>query len=356
MSDFTKYTEIENVDNEQFLHKLRNFELTHPNMHYVAQPKCDGANFQIDVDRNDEFNVGSRSHYLGEEGSFNNYQMVLERFNLKEKAFKAKEYIRRKWFEGAFEDPDTFEILSDKFDMLMFGELAGGVYKSEGVEHKTEKGNVMIQGRISYAPFNFWVCFDILVKNDNKAVYLNPMDVEMLCKDLNIPVIENRFEGTLDEVLNYDINFIDDIGNKLFGLPIIEENNITEGIVIKPLQFCKFDDGSRVIGKHKTTKFREQRQRAKVDVVVPEKVKEWAEKVNEFVTESRYYSVISKLDDTEKKDFSTIMHNFMDDLWKDFKKVYDIDKMEEEVDSKTIGKLTSKLIANFIRPYYMKQF
>lgn len=43
MSDFTKYTEIENVDRDIFLHKLKNFELTHPKMRYVVQPKCDGC-------------------------------------------------------------------------------------------------------------------------------------------------------------------------------------------------------------------------------------------------------------------------------------------------------------------------
>ena len=355
MGDFTKYTEIENVDRDIFLAKLKKFELTHPKMRYVVQPKCDGANFQFDVNRNDEFNCGCRSHYLGEDGSFNNYQAVIEKFNLKEKAFAVKKYLIKKWAEGAFEDPDTFEILSDKFDLILYGELAGGVYRHKDVE-KTEKGACMIQGRISYAPFNFWVCFDILVKNDSKAVYLNPMDVQIICEDLDIPVIENRFEGTLDECLNYDINFVDDIGNKLFGLPLVEKDNITEGVVIKPMQFSRFDDGSRVIGKHKTTKFREQRQRVKVEFVLPEKEKEWLNKLNEFVTESRYYSVISKLDDKEKQDFGKILHGFIDDVWKDFRKDNDMTVMEEEVDLKIIGKTLAKMVSDFIRPYYMKQF
>lgn len=354
MEKFTKYTEIENVDNENFFNKLKKFELTHPNMRYVAQPKCDGANFQIDVDRDGNFNCGTRSQYLGENGSFNNYQTVLERFNLKEKAYKVKEYLIKKWFEGAFADSTTFDILSDKFDLIMYGELAGGVYRHKDVE--PEKGACMIQGRISYAPFDFWVCFDILVKNDDNAVYLNPIDVEWICNDLDIPVIENRFEGTLEECLNYDINFVDDIGNKLFGLPIIEKDNITEGVVIKPMVFSRFDDGTRVIGKHKTSKFREQRQRTKVEFVMPEKEKEYMNKLNGYITESRYYSVISKLTDDEKKNFSKILHGFIEDVWKDFRKDIDWVKMEEEVDMKIIGKTLAKMVSDFIRPYYMKMF
>ena len=354
MSDFKKYTEIENTDRDIFLHKLKNFELTHPTMRYVVQTKVDGANFQLDVDRDEKFNCGCRSHYLGEDGSFNNYQTVLEKFNLKEKAQTVKDYIRRLWAAGYFDDEDTFEILTDRFDMIMFGELAGGVYRHKDVE--SEKGACMIQGRISYAPFNFWVCFDILVKNDEKSVYLNPKDVEMICKDCDVPVIANRFEGTLDECLNYDLNFVDDTGAALFGLPIVEKDNIAEGVVIKPVQFCRFDDGSRVIGKHKTSKFREQRQRPKVEFVLPEKEKEWLNKLNEFVTESRYYSVISKLDDKEKQDFGKILHGFIDDIWKDFRKDNDMTVMEEEVDLKIIGKTLAKMVSDFIRPYYMKQF
>lgn len=96
MGDFTKYTEIENVDRDIFLAKLKKFELTHPKMRYVVQPKCDGANFQLDVDRNDNFDCGTRSHYLGENGSFNNYQTVLEKFDLKNKAFEVKKYLIKK--------------------------------------------------------------------------------------------------------------------------------------------------------------------------------------------------------------------------------------------------------------------
>lgn len=354
MDKFTKYTEIENVDRDIFTAKLRKFELTHPNMRYVVQTKVDGANFQLDVDRDENFNCGTRSHYLGEDGSFNNYQTVLEKFDLKKKAHEVKDYIRRLWAAEFFDDEATFNILTDRFDMIMYGELAGGVYRHKDVE--PEKGACMIQGRISYAPFDFWVCFDILIKNDEDAVYLNPKDVEMICNDLKIPTLKNRFEGTLDEVLNYDINFIDDTGAELFNLPLVEKDNIAEGVVIKPIQFCRFDDGSRVIGKHKTSKFREQRQRPKVEFVMPEKEKEWLNKLNEFITESRYYSVISKLDDAEKQNFGKILHGFIDDIWKDFRKDNDVTVMEEEVDMKIIGKTLAKMVSDFIRPYYMKMF
>ena len=96
MEKFTKYTEIENVDRDIFLAKLRKFELTHPNMKYVVQPKCDGANAQLFVGMNEEFNFGTRSRFLGENGSFNNYQAVIEKFNLKEKAFAVKKYLIKK--------------------------------------------------------------------------------------------------------------------------------------------------------------------------------------------------------------------------------------------------------------------
>lgn len=354
MEKFTKYTEIENVDRDIFTAKLRKFELTHPNMRYVVQTKVDGSNFQLDVDRNENFDCGTRSHYLGETGSFNNYQTVLEKFNLKNKAFEVKKYLIKLWAAGFFDDEATFNILSDQFDMIMYGELAGGVYRHNEVEK--EKDACMIQGRISYAPFNFWVCFDILIKNDEDAVYLNPKDVEQICNDCNVLTLKNRFEGTLDEVLNYDINFVDDTGAELFNLPIVNKDNIAEGVVIKPVQFCKFDDGTRVIGKHKTSKFREQRQRPKVEFVLPEKEKEWLNKLNEYVTESRYYSVISKLTDDEKANFGKILHGFIDDIWKDFRKDNDWVKMEEEVDMKIIGKTLAKMVSDFIRPYYMKMF
>ena len=66
--------------------------------------------------------------------------------------------------------------------------------------------------------------------------------------------------------------------------------------------------------------------------------------------------MISKLDDTEKQNFGKILHGFIDDIWKDFRKDNDTTVMEEEVDMKIIGKTLAKMVSDFIRPYYMKMF
>ena len=95
--------------------------------------------------------------------------------------------------------------------------------------------------------------FDIYVFTKDDGFFLPVMESNALFSDAGLLYAWNRFVGRLDDCLDYPPSFPTAIPGEL-GLPPLEDN-LCEGIVIKPLAPISLPDGSRVVIKKKNPAF-----------------------------------------------------------------------------------------------------
>ena len=351
---FKSYSEIENAYNGKFVRELRDQGFAEPNIEYVCENKIDGSNFQCSIDENGKFIVGKRSQLLSRDDTFQNFRKAMINEDVENKLLFMKQAIA-----ADFETPD-------KFVLTVYGELCGGMYRHPDVEKV--KGAQKIQGRIDYHPDNMWVPFDIAIRSaeeDNRTlILLDQDDVVKYCKKVNLPYPIILFRGTLDECLNFPVVFTDKTGNILWNLPVIEDN-ISEGVVIKPNHACWMRNGQRVILKNKNDKFKERQYKGpkekKENIPLTELEMKYFNLAEEFITESRLMSVVSKIGELNEKLFGLFLGSFLKDLWNDFEKEYfdEIHELEEntspeEFSYSKIKKHISKKVSDFIRPKFVE--
>ena len=357
MKIFKSYTDIENSYNEKFINQIREHKFDANDIEWFAEVKIDGSNFQCCLDADNNFSVGTRTRFLERGAEFQGYERAMRNGNVFNKLVELKKYIAELYLESE-------AIKCNRFCIRVYGELCGGMYRHPDVEKI--KGAVKIQGRVSYHPDNVWIPYDIEIMDEYENIILvcKQSVVESLCNkvDLPFPVVIKR--GTFDEVINLANDFIDPIGNKLFGLPLIE-NNITEGLVLKPDMPLRFGNDGRIMVKSKNDKFKE---RVKKDPKEPKEIipmneleLKYYELYREFMTESRVMSVISKVGTVNAKAFGMILGMFMKDLYNDFDKEYgeEVKNLEDtlSVDEFNLAKAKKELAkeaAEFIRPVFLK--
>ena len=319
---FKNYGHIEN---------LRDFEEM-PSMEAVATVKIDGANFQIGVDENGKLFTCSRNRQLTAGEDFCGSLRVIEKMDIEAKLKSLGKPVR------------------------IYGELCGGLYRHPAVA--PVKGAVRIQGRVDYSPDNEWVPFD--AELDGR--WLSQYELAELCDRLDLPCQEIYFRGTFAECCKIEPTFQDTTGNRLWGLPLID-GNVAEGLVIKPVEYCVDRRGNRIIVKNKNVKFKERIRATKektkgVDLTEPEK--RWADVLQEYYTESRAWSVVSKLGENER-DFGSIAKAMLADAWEDFihdngeafeTDVRTIDPQELDIDK--MKKSIAKIASDAVRPVFLK--
>lgn len=371
---FKEYNEIENSYRTKFLEKIKNAGFTDPEKYtYACFTKVDGSNFSLILDQNDNFYFASRTNILSENNNFNgciikNLKISKNKnFENKDILFEIKKYVKEKLFKE--DDPrfdDVKKITNSNFYIQLYGELCGGMYKHPDVP--SIKNAKKIQGRVSYHPDIVWICFDGFISsssNDEEEdsslkIHFNVDELKDICLNFDIPYQVEKFRGSFDECLKYPNTFNDDTGHILFGLPLIE-NNITEGVVIKPINPIWLDDGSRVMLKNKNDKFKERGKNKNSNKIITEtSLNENELKIlsimNEYITESRFMSVISKNPITSDKEFGKILGLFTKDLINDvLKENEDIAlkiNSSDEINFKQITKIIQKEIVTFIKPLF----
>jgi Rnl2 family RNA ligase len=356
--NFKSYCEIENSYNSKFIKQIREHAFDSAEIEWIAEVKIDGSNLQCCLDCDDQFIVGSRTRFLKAGTDFQGYERAMRNENVQDCLIKMKSLIRERFSEN-------FDaVKNNRFVLRVYGELCGGMYRHPDIEKV--KGAVKIQGRVSYHPDNVWIPFDIELtdENDNIIFVFSQTAVVSLCKSVGLPTPIIIKKGTFDELINLPNDFNDPTGQILFGLPKIE-NNITEGIVIKPNELLRFKNGSRVMVKSKNDKFKEKTKKEpkKPKEIIPmnELELKYFELYREFITESRLLSVISKIGNVNNKAFGMILGMFMKDLYNDFDKEYgeEIKKLEDtlSVDEFNLAKTKKELakeIIEFIRPIFIQ--
>lgn len=327
-----KYSSIENTYREKFIQLVKDEGLD--GGEWVVTEKVHGGQLAFYFDGK-ELKASSRTMFLTEGVDFFNYEKVQA-----ENADKVKEIyniLKKENREFSF--------------IIVYGELFGGSYPHPDVPKV--KNAKRLQKGVFYHPDNLFYAFDIRV--DGK--FLSVDEANRLFEAVGMFYAKPLLRGTFEECLNHPDNFPSRVSQWL-GLPPIEDN-ITEGIVIKPVEAKFLKVGERVIMKSKNEKFKERKSKKKRHVPQKEaaKITETGERLlqelQSMVTENRLRNVLSKREEmpypVPKEYFGEIMKAFIGDVLeefnKDFEEEYDnLDKKEQKLISKQLNQDAAKLV------------
>ena len=228
MIQFKPYPSIGNAADAAWMAKVR--ENVEKKTIFAVQEKVDGANVSFLCDEL-EVRMARRTAILDPLESFYGYQEVLRRYS-------AQVY-------------HIFNLLRLSFPAMtsiaVYGELFGGEYPHPDVE--PVPGAKPVQKGVWYAPGHDFYAFDIYVFTKGGGFFLPVLEANRLFSTVGLIYAWNRFIGLLDDCLSYPHVFPTSIPVDLDIPPI--EDNLCEGIVIKPLDPIILPDGSRVAIKVK---------------------------------------------------------------------------------------------------------
>ena len=331
MIEFKKYSKIANVTTECV---NRIYTLGHHQQVWNVLLKLHGACFSLYVDGDNIIPARKRNFIDSDDGAFYNYKQVIGSIEHEIKM--------------------AYETLYNKYghkNVIFYGELAGGKYPHKDVtRNNTSK---KIGHGVYYAPFNFYYIFDIKVN----GVYLDHSEVVDICNAASLIVAEPLFKGSLDECLKYPNTFEDPM-YQYFGLPKID-NNMCEGVVIKPETACYFGNGSRCILKNKNPKFSEiskgKGKTRKPPTPLSEKHQATLDILVTYVNENRLHNVLSHGIVVDQDGFGILIKELNKDVWIDF--IEDNETMFnslEKHEQKMVKRSLNSMSANVIRPLFQK--
>jgi len=230
--------------------------------------------------------------------------------------------------------------------IAVFGELYGGIYPHPDVPafpnaKKVQKG-------VYYCPHNDFMVYDIKVDDQ----FIDFIDMQMYCEQVGLRFVRAEFVGKFKECLEYKNDFLSGI-YKEYDLPPIDDN-ICEGIVIRPNKSQFVFTNSRVMLKSKNDRFKEKasekKPRVKVELVGISK--DIADGMFSMVTKNRYDAIVSKIGEVKISDFGKLQGLMMKDIHEEVLK--DIDMANdflslEKTERKLIQKIVGSEVANLIR-------
>lgn len=331
-SMFKKYNSIENSYRTEFLDRILGHNFW--NLSYAIQEKVHGSNLSFYSVDGQNFNAAKRTEGLKDDERFYNHQSILEKHIDKFRAI----------YESICQEVEHVEQVS------IYGEVIGGSYPHKEVKRNHEA--LKVQKGIFYSPNNEFYAFDIQI---NRELYLDVEYINGLFEKYELLYARTLFRGSLNECLKYPNMFGTTIP-QLLGLPEIEPN-YCEGVIIKPLKTCYFNNGTRVILKNKNEKWTENSKHIKTikkEAPLSEKVTEFQAIIGTYATENRLNNVLSKMSEVTIKDFGKIIGSFNRDIIEDFAKDYNaqfmlLEKKEQKLVTKSIGYISSSMIKNYFK-------
>ena len=217
---------------------------------------------------------------------------------------------------------------------------------------------------VCYTPEHEFYGFDIYVMGEGVGRYLPVDEVNELFDKHGFFYARTLFKGTLAECLKHPNAFQSKIAEWL-GFPAIEDN-ICEGIVIRPVVPMYLRNGSRVLIKSKNERFVEKKSVKKRNKLFAETVpysealKALVPEVEAYVTEQRLANVVSHIGEVHvPKDFGKIMGLFSKDVLEDFLKEQCgeygcLEKSEQKLLNKELNKLSTELVKKvYMNPAYI---
>jgi len=338
MLNFKKYSSIENSFDSGFMERVR---MQMPSdMRYVVQEKVHGTNTSFICDGK-EIRFAKRTSFIETGEDFYNYDELLAEYTDRVLALSN----------------DVISLNPGITQVIIFGELFGGAYPLNTVKqnHRLK----LIQKGVYYTPEHGFYAFDIyLTDSDGNGRYLPVADANELFSKHCFLYARTLFEGTLDECLHYPNAFQSKISEWL-GYPHMEDN-ICEGIVIRPIVTMYLRNGSRVMIKSKNERFAEKKgvkKRVKMfeePIPYSDELVALIDEAEAYVTEARLVNVISHIGEVKvPNDFGKLMGLLSKDALDDFLKEHGGDYAGlEKSEQKNLNKDLNKLCANLIKRYF----
>lgn len=307
MSEFSGYEKMPNN-----LKKLGLSESDFSKMEklkWVVTEKVHGANFSF-VYENGSLKFAKRKEYLNWIDDFFGFQLVVS---------KLENNILR-LFEKLSSD-----IAAEKY--IIYGELFGGKYPHPEVA--PVKDIHAIQTGVYYAPDIEFCAFDIAIETDGTAskYYLDYESSVAYFDEFKIFYAKPLLIGKFNEAMNFNIRTNSAVP-KEFNLPELNDNLI-EGVVIKPFNQLDNNDFQRPVIKLKNPEFDEEEKfhEAEKWSFIPnvssktEELSFIVDELRNYVTQNRLKSAVSKigtLDLNNQSRVSEIKKEFLEDVITDF--------------------------------------
>lgn len=330
---FTRYSSIENSYREKFIDKL--IEEDKVKGEWVVTEKMHGSNLSLWAERSEDGNhivrVAKRSEFIEEHATSKFFRSDLILAEYRDAMIKLLEIH------------DQANIVS------VHGEIFGGVYPHPDVPRNKEVSKV--QKGVYYSPDIEFRAFDLKINGSFVDYHCFLANLGLV----GIPTVSELFMGTMGRCLEYSNEFQTNVPGEL-DLPVIE-NNICEGVVLKPIMPAFLMDGSRVILKNKNDKFKEVSKSTKIRAPkeeIPKEVLELAKIASTYCTENRVCNVVSKIGEVSMRDFGLVMKNSNLDVIEDFMKDHEItyqvlSKSAQKYIMKHIGSCNARVIKAYFR-------
>lgn len=326
---FKKYFDIENSYRKKFMDMV--IAEKYDEGEFVVQEKAHGANLSFWYDGKN-LKSAKRSCFI--EDDFYNYEPV---------EVKNRERVKKLYTILEKEGRDFSEL-------AVYGELIGGTYPHKDVEKDTSA--TRIQKGIFYTPHNEFYAIDAAI--DGRLLDVDKFNQVM--EKAGFLYAKTIFRGPFEECLKYSNSFPSQISVWL-GLPELEDN-ICEGVVIKPVIPKFLSDTTRVIFKNKNEKWAEKakaRDRPKKPpMTLSAKGKELFSEMGNLITENRLRNVLSKIGPIGQKEFGNLIQLFSKDILDEFFKdhIEEYNGLEKKEQKQLTRKLSQKC-AELIRVNFM---
>jgi Rnl2 family RNA ligase len=333
MLPFKKYNSIENTFDTSFVEKIRLEGFA--SLQYVVQEKVHGSNTCFVTD-GQTVRFAKRTGYVDEGEKFYNYEELLERYT--NKVINLFQQVKTKHAETE--------------TLLIYGEMFGGKYPHSDVKNDSKVMN--IQKGVYYSPIHEFYGFDLYLSEAESGRYLSVDEINDFFEEGQFFYAKTLFQGTLDECLQYPNAFQSRIAEWL-GLPPIEDN-ICEGVVIRPIEPVYLRNGSRLLLKNKNARFAEKKSVKKrqpslfVEPTYSEALNNLLAITEAYITENRLNNVISKIGEISvPKDTGKLIGLFSKDVLDDFLKEHEseyalMEKSEQKILNRHINKQATELI------------
>lgn len=292
---FKRFGEIENHTNKKIITKLLEADSIHDTGTWVALEKVHGCNFSFTISKSKsenlfEIRLGKRSGFLeqGEDLNGISTAKILEKYT--SSVLQAFDLVRE-----VTENKDLSQ-------MTIFGELFGGSYPHPDVPKIKEAKQV--QKGVYYHNDNDFYAFDIY----NGEKYLDYEVAMQIFQKCGFFFAEPIITGTLKEILEFP-NIFESTLPKHYGHPVLSEENIAEGLILKPLKERRlFPGNKRAILKSKPAKFMEiahcpkrTKIKTKPDPSVSENAMQIWDVLQGYITENRLDNIRSHGDQIDGK-------------------------------------------------------
>jgi len=333
MIQFKKYSSIENTFDKEFLEKIRleGFDKNE----FVVQEKIHGSNVCLVTDGK-VVNFGKRTGFVEDDEKFYNYEELLERYT--NKVLSLFSIVK-----GRHAEVETVTV---------FGEMFGGKYPHPDV--KNISSVMLIQKGVFYCPYHEFYAFDLYVTTHETGRFLTVDEANMFFEEGGFFYAKTLFRGDLDACLRYPNDSLSAIAGWL-GLPPIEDN-ICEGVVIRPVEPVYLHNGARVLLKSKNERFAEKKSVKKrapklfIEPSYSELLNNLLPVAEEYINENRLNNVVSKIGSVSvPKDTGKLIGLFSKDILDDFLKEHSgeyaaLEKSEQKIVNRHINALATNLI------------